>query len=167
VYTFELSKPRIGKSGALVFRAKRIGPPSGGPLEALGKRADRPAAHRFSGASLFVDAGGATQVPVTVNVSGLAAGQSVSLNFNDSLGLDATSSWHPQFQTDGNANVVFGSTDMLVISLGGTLNGSMGISVAGGDVAGSARIPVGATVTMSVNGGPPVQISNGAFAVPS
>ena len=104
ISTFELSHPRITKAGAVVFRAKRIGPPATGALEQLGKRADRPAAGRFGRASLYVDGGAAQSLPLAVSIRGLAVGQSVSLNFNQPIELSAAGTLH--LQTSQGAGTV-------------------------------------------------------------
>ncbi len=165
VYTFELSKPRIDEHGRVVFRAKRIGPPSSGPLEQFGKRADKPAAGRFGSSSLFVDAGSQPQTPVHVQVSGLPQGQTLNLQFNQPVDTDdITSSVRV---TNGSATYV-DSNGMMVVSEQGTLtNGFFDIGVDGTSVSGTASIPAGASVSIAVGTGPAQPIANGAFSVGS
>ncbi len=164
VYTFALSNPRLGRSGALTFRAQRIGAPSTGPLEQLGKRADRPTARGFGRASLFID-DSAPQTPIAVSVSGIPAGQVVVLNLDQELSLDAGQSFQPDITVQGSARVLLPGNAVIVGGSTGTLSGQLGLAVAGSDVSGTAQIPAGATVTISVNGGATHAIANGKFSI--
>jgi len=166
VYTFELSKPRIDKHGRVVFRAKRIGPPSSGPLEQFGTRADQPATGRFGHASLFVDPSSA-QIPVQVNVSGLAAGQVARVTFDQFIDLTDSENVTPTIKTTDAAGVAIDDNDLLVVSTHGTMSGTYDIGVDGSSVSGTAAIPAGASVSISINHGAAQPIANGAFSVGS
>ncbi len=165
VYTFELSRPRMDKNGRLVFRAKRIGPPTSGALEQFAKRADRPQTGRFHRSSLFVDAG-SQQLPVEVKVSGLAAGQVIRLGFDQPIDIQPSALVTPSVQVSGAAGLDVDTTGLIIVGTQGTLaNGIYDIGVDGTSLSGTATIPAGASVTVSVNHGPAQPISSGAFKV--
>jgi hypothetical protein len=166
VYTFEISKPRIDKQGRVVFRAKRIGAPSSGPLESFGKRADKPAAGRFGHASLFVDAGSLPQTPVHVQVSNLAPGQVVDLQFNQIVDLAPPVPTSVRVSNQASSEIDDGS--LLISTQQQTLaNGYWDIAVDGTSASGTATIPAGASVSIAVGSGPAQPISNGSFSVGS
>jgi hypothetical protein len=163
VYTFELSKPRITKGDSVVFRAKRIGPPSSGPLELYSKRADKPTPHKFGNASLFVDSGSAPQTPVHVQVSGLSQGQVVDLQFNQTVDLSKMTT---NVRTTNGAGTAIDNGSLLVQAQGSALsNGFFDIAVDGTAASGTASIPAGASVSIAVGNGPAQPIANGAFNV--
>ena len=165
VYTFELSRPRIDKNGRLVFRAKRIGRPTSGALEQLGKRADRPQTGRFHRASLFVDAG-SEQLPVQVKVSGLAAGQVIRLSFDQPIDIEPSQNVTPSVQVSGAAGFDVDTSGLIIVGTQGTLaSGTYDIGVDGTSLSGTATIPTGASVTVSLNHGPAQPISSGAFKI--
>ena len=71
----------------------------------------------------------------------------------------------PDITVQGSARVLLPGNAVIVGGSTGTLSGQLGLAVAGSDVSGTAQIPAGATVTISVNGGATHAIANGKFSI--
>jgi hypothetical protein len=154
-YTYELSEPRITRSGALTIRAKR-----------LAAKAPR----RFGRASLFIDDSGA-QTPLSISGT-LAANQTALLAFNDPIDVEPTSSFLPKF-TASNGLFLELTSSQIILNGGHTSTAPTDVAFnvdvdhgGSGPITGVATMSGGATVSISVNGQSPVTVGNGPFSLP-
>lgn len=169
-FIFALSQPRITRSGALRFRAQRIGSRPGGRLAAIAAGADRGAPARFGRSALFVD-DGSTALGITITASGVPAGQVAGVDFDESLILDETATTHTQVEGTSAFEAFFGSSQVSMFGLEGKALASgtamLALDHASGPVPGFADVPAGATVTLRIGAGPAVPLSDGQFSVPA
>jgi hypothetical protein len=153
-YTYEISKPRITRSGALVLRAKR-----------LGARAPR----HFGRASLFIDDSG-VQTPITISAT-VGPGQSALLEFDDPIDIEPTGAFTPEFTATNGAFAEL--TDKGLVMSNGHSGQSSNVALAidvdhvgTGPITGTANLLGAATASIVVPGHAPVTIANGPFSVP-
>jgi hypothetical protein len=166
-FVLELSHPRIQRDGDLAFAATRIGRAPTGGLSAFARSADRGVPTRFGRASLFIDSA-AAQLPVTLNVGNLPQGQAAVVTFDDPLDLQAGQTFHPTITTPNSFETIMTAFD--VIMGGSTTADASGVaqvalSHVSGPITGNATIPAGATVSLSINGGPAISITAGQFSI--
>lgn len=170
VFVFTLSKPRIAKSGALVLRAHRVTSTPSGRLSTFAASASRTAAPRaFKRASLFIDAA-ADPVPVSVNISGLPAGQTAEIDFANAQ-ISAPSADVPTLaSTETATNVEFGPASLSwtarVQSAAGTARTLVVPQDSSGKLSGTLNAPKGTIVSMTVGNGLEFVVSPGAFSAP-
>ena len=153
-YTYEISKPRITRSGALVLSAKR-----------LGARAPR----HFGRASLFIDDSG-VQTPITISAT-VGPGQSALLEFDDPIDIEPTDAFTPEFTATNGAFAEL--TDEGLVMSNGHSGQSSNVALAidvdhvgTGPITGTANLLGAATASITVPGHAPVTIANGPFSVP-
>jgi hypothetical protein len=167
VLVFELSRPRLGAGGrTLRFRAR---PLSGKPERRLSRfagRADRVRALRFGAASLFVDPSDQAITP-SFQFTGIPAGGQVNLSFTNAL-VDANVPMSIQASAPAGVliavDIIF-ATPNSASPLNATIGVGMSVKAGATRLAGTADIPPGATVSVTI-GGAAVPISDGDFSVP-
>ena len=154
--TYELSRPRLNKSGKLTLHAKRL---SGH------------APKHFGHASVFIDASG-TQTPLQITVNGLPNNQAALFSFNDGVDLTPTPYFGPEVVTDNGGFVKATPTGLVIANskpgdgTASDFTADIGIIHGNGPITGTLSVGAGATVSISVNGGAPVAIGNGPFSIP-
>lgn len=168
-YLFELSRPRIAGHGNLTFTARRIGSRPTGALEPIAKGADRGTPRSFGRSSLFIDDSGTSHSVAITAKTGPDA--NVVLDFGaDTVGLAPSTSWHPTVSLTDSGSVEYSPTSMTLVNsspVDSETNANVNLDHQGtGPITGDALIPAGSSVTISIDGGAPVTISNGLFSIP-
>ncbi len=164
VVIVELTRPRLVAPEAVRFQARRVGSASPA-LARFTRRGDARTAREFGRWNLFVDPSAAAPVSVGVEVS-MPAG-TVSLAF-----AGAPLVTEDSIRFAGAAGTFLGSiltTDHgLAVTAQNPVQFSVSLLVSGtsgATLTGTAVVPAGASVTATGPGGP-VNITNGAFAIP-
>ncbi|MDO8187791.1 hypothetical protein Q5424_25890 [Conexibacter sp. JD483] len=168
-FVFELSRPRLGRGGALSFRARRLASRPAGGLRQLAKGADRAAPPRtFSGASLFVDAGDVPSYVLNLSVS-LPASSVAVMEFGDEYELQPyPSDAVPTFKASTGAELILPENAIVVGGAASPLSASLQIAVAGGygPISGTMSFSAGGSATVALGNGTPVNLPSGPFSIP-
>jgi hypothetical protein len=153
-----------GQTATVRVRTAKLSRPLALELSARGTVATSPA---VPVAPVLGDS--AAEVPVKINITGLPAQQLVLLQFDQALDyrpITGNTTMTPQFNLQGNgARVMLPNNAILVGGSSTSMNAQINVGADTSQLSGTATVPAGATVTMSVNGGAPVNITGGQFNV--
>ena len=164
VVVLELGRPRLGRRGRVSMPVRLVPGRRPAALRRFLARADRGVPARFGRATLFVDAGGAQQVSLVVEVSNMPA-SILSLEFTESWTISHVQG---QFGTSGVPFSLIQASDRGVFLQSSAASDALGLILqltgTGNAVTGTAQVPAGASVDVVA----PVQatITTGVFSIP-
>ncbi len=163
VLLLELSPPRRA-AGRLVYAVRPLTKTSSRQLARLARRADRPTARAFGRATLFID--DASQTVAFDATLSIAPNASFAVDFDDASVVGGALT---EFTAGNVVEIVptgfAGQGPDAGPALLGLVQGRIQVP-SGGAVTGTATIPPGSSVALSLGGGPATTLANGPFSIP-